>query len=447
MAALAFSSFVALAALAGFVLAVAWVRHSPPVGLALVCLAIIPLWERPALFRSPIIELAGARLYILDVATLVLFAAGMMQVRQLRTNLRGWLFAWVLLGVVIAAALLRASAVDGLAAGVNSARLSLYFFWAMTWVMGVRPDRLRLRTVSLVLGWALVLVALYHGVTHGFGGAVSRISTGDDFVQTGRVHVGQQSIALLLCAATVFWGDPSGSANSRPRFDAVSALVFVGVVVIAQNRSVWAAGVLGMAGVLIVSARRRARQQIFIQLAVGAGVALVAWNSGILSGSAISESASSTSTYEWRSYSWQILISQAIARGPESVMFGEPSANTYLRQMKPDQTTSLSAHNWYVDTFLYLGLIGLILLVTLLISALVRSRDKPAFGTFVLVAVAAYGWAYSVEWYAAPWLGAAIVVSLGACRVAEDPVQNSGLEVTRQAATARQVVNGQVVNA
>jgi hypothetical protein len=78
---------------------------------------------------------------------------------------------------------------------------------------------------------------------------------------------------------------------------------------------------------------------------------------------------------------------------------------------------------------------------------LVKSRDKPAFCTFVLVAVAAYGWAYSVEWYAAPWLGAAIVVSLGACRVAEDPVQNSGLEVTRPAATARQVVNGQVVNA
>lgn len=430
MAALAFSSYVGLAALAGFLLAVAWVRHCPPVGLALVCLMIIPLWERPELLRSSVVELGGASLYVFDAVTLILFSAGLLQGRQLRTNLRGWLFPWVLFGVVIAAALLRATAVDGLAAGVNSARLSLYFFCAMTWVMGVRPDRLRLHTVSLVLGWALVLVAAYHGVAYGFGGAVSSVSIGDDFVRTGRVLVAPQALALLLCAATLYLGESGGSASSRPRFYAVSALVFGGVVVIAQHRSVWAAGVLGMAAILLWSTRRRARQQIFVQAAAGAGVAIVVWNSGILNGSTISESASSQGTYEWRSNSWQILISQAIARGPESVIFGEPSANTYLRQLAPGQMTSLSAHNWYVDTLLYLGLIGLILLVTLLSSALVKSRDKPAFCTFVLAAVATYGWAYTVEWYAALWLGAAITISLGASRVAQDPLRKSGLATT-----------------
>jgi hypothetical protein len=426
MAALVFSSFVALAALVGFALAVAWVRRYPPIGVALICLMIIPLWEKPALFHTPIVALAGGRLYLWDVATLLLFAAGTLQVRQLRANLRGWLFAWVSLGVLLAVALLRAIAVDGLANGVNSARWLLYFFFAMTWALGVRPDRLRLRTVSLVLGWALVLIAVYHGVTHGFGGAGSKVSAGDGLYQTGRILVAQQSMALLLCAATVFLG-PSGSAKSLPRFHAVSALVFGGVVVVAQHRSVWAAGALGTVAVLIWSARRRARKQIFVQLFLGAWVVLVAGFSGMLGGSAISESALNTGTYEWRATGWQVLISQAIARGPLSITFGEPSASIFLRRLASGQSTSVSAHNWYLDVLLYMGVIGLILLLAMLVSALMKSRSAPAAWTFVLAAVATYGWAYAIEWYLVPWLGVATTVSLGAGRIAEGPVPTPSL--------------------
>jgi hypothetical protein len=76
---------------------------------------------------------------------------------------------------------------------------------------------------------------------------------------------------------------------------------------------------------------------------------------------------------------------------------------------------------------LYLGLIALLLVVAMLVSALVKSREVSAAWTFVLAAVAAYGWAYSVEWFLAPWLGAAIVGSLGAGRIAEPPDSVSDL--------------------
>ncbi len=442
MAALVFSSFVALAALVGFALAVAWVRRSPLIGVALICLMIIPLWERPALFQTPIVALGGGRLYIWDVATLVLFAAGVLQVRQLRANLQGWFVAWVLFGVLLAVALLRATVVDGLASGVNSARGLLYFFFAMTWALGVRPDRLRLRTVSLVLGWALVLTASYHGVTHGLGYAGSSVLIGDGFKQTGRVLVAPQSMALLLCAATVFL-EPSGSVKSLPRFHAVSALVFAGVVVIAQHRSVWAAGALGMVAVLIWSARKRARKQIFVQLILGACVVIVALTTGMLGRSEIAESASNTNTYEWRATGWKILISQAIARGPVSIILGEPSASTFARQLARGQLTSVSAHNWYLDVFLYTGAVGLILLIAMLVTALVKSRSAPAAWTFVLAAIATYGWAYSIEWYLVPWLGVATTVSLGVGRIAEGPVPKSGGLVTKP--DAARVSTGLVV--
>jgi hypothetical protein len=431
MVASVFSGLVALAALAGFALGVAWVRRCPPVGIALIGLILIPILGRPQ-FASPIVTLSGASLYFSDVVTLLLFVTGLLQVRQLRANLRAWFVPWVLFGALIAFALLRAVVSDGPASGVNSARWVLYFFWAMTWVLGIHPDRLRLHTVSLVFGWALALVAMYHGLKYGFGGASSKIFIGDGIVRNGRVHNAAQSIVLLLCAATVFLG-PVGSARSRRRSDVFSALVFAGVVVIAQHRSVWAAGALGMAAVLIWSARSKARKQVFAQLLLAAGVIVVAGYSGMLGGSQISESASNTQTYQWRSSGWRILVPQAIARGPATVMLGDPSASTYSRRLAGGVDTSVSAHNWYLDVFLYLGFLGLILLFAMLVSAVVKSRETSAAWTFVLAAVATYGWAYSPEWFLAPWLGVAIVASLGAGRIAEDSFPTSGLVVKANA--------------
>ncbi len=432
MAAFIFSIFVAFAALVGFALSVAWVRRSPPIGLALLCLIIIPLWEVP--FPSPLVTLSGLSIYPADVITPILFTVGVLEVKQLRANLRGWILPWVLFGVLIAVALLRGFVAFEPATAVHEARPLLYFFGAMTWVLGIRPDRLRLHAVSLILGWVLVLVALYHGLTYGFGGSSSVISTRDGVIQTGRILLASQSMALLLCAATVFLG-PSGLAKDRQQFYTASALVFGGVVVIAQQRSVWGAGALGVAAVLILS-RQRGRKHVFVTLIPGTCVVLIAWFSGILGGSQILDSASNRSTYEWRTTSWQILISEAIARGPVTVVSGEPfGSNVSFRQIPTTNGwTSVQAHNWYVTIFLYLGLLGLMVFVAILAAALVNSRTMPSVWTFVPAAIAAYSWAYSLEWYLAPWLGAAVSVALGAGRIAEGPAPKFGLVAKPDAA-------------
>ena len=421
MAAVVFFTFVALGALAGFALAVAWVRRSPLIGVVLVGLMVIPLWEAPSGIPLKILTLSGTTLYISDAIPILLFTVGILEVRQLRANLRGWIFPWVLFGVLIAFALLRGVLAFELTSTVNSARPLLYFFWSMTWVLAVRPDRLRLRTVSLVLGWMLVLVALYHGVTYGFGGSSSVAPTDGGVIQTGRILIAPQAMALLLCAATVFLG-PLGSEKVHRWFYAFSSRVFGGVVVIAQHRSVWAAAALGLVAVLIGSGRRQGRKPVLGLTVLGAWALLLAWTSGTLAGTQILESASNRNTLDWRTTNWQLLISQAIASGPSTVVSGDPfGSKAGLRQMATTRVwTEVQAHNWYVTIFLYLGIVGLITYVTLLASALVKSLETPLVWTFVLAAIAVYGWAYSVDWYLVPWLGAAMAVSLGAGPTAED---------------------------
>lgn len=415
MAELIALSVVALAALVFLALVAPIVRRYPPVGIGLIGLVLVTVWDVPN--PPPIITLSGLSTYPADVISVVLLVVAILEASQLQENMRGWLVPWVSFGVLIAVSLLRGVADFGLAAAVNDARTFLHFFFAMTWVLAVRPDRLKLKAVSLVLGWVLVLVAVYHGVRYGIGGVTSSTPIGGDFLQTGRVLYAGQAAALLFCAATVLLS-PSGSAKVRPQFAAVSSVVFLGVVVIAQHRSVWSAGALGMIMVLIWPGLRQARKRVFSLLIVGAWLGLFVWFSGILgsSDSGLFGSALDKGTYEWRTSSWQALISQAIAKGPEAVVGGEPFGSGYLRQISSGRWTALSAHNWYVTTFLRLGIVGLITLAGMLIAALVKSRSRPAWSTFVLAAVAAYSWAYSFDWYLAPWLGAAMAVSLGDAR-------------------------------
>ncbi len=333
---------------------------------------------------------------------------------QLQANLQGWLVPWVFFfGALIVVSVLRGVATFGPGTAVNEARMILYFFFATTWALAVRPDRIKLHTVSIVIGWVLVVVALYHGVVYGIHGATSAVSVNDDLVQTGRVLVGPQAMVLLLCAGTVSLS-PSGPTTAHRRFAVLSSAVFLGLVVLAQHRSVWSACALGMVTVLIWSGRKQARSRVSTLLVMGASLGLVGWASGILDdlGSVFS-SASDMRTYEWRTSSWRSLISEAIAKGPEAVVGGQPFGAGYLRQIYTGTWATNTAHNWYVTIFLRLGIIGLITLAAILLAALIKSRSKPAWCTFILVAVAVYGWAYQFDWYLAPWLGAAMSLSLG----------------------------------
>lgn len=411
MAVLVFSGVAAVAALVVFALAVAWVRRSPPIGLALLCLILVPLWEMP--YPPPIVEIAGLSIYPSDVIALVLFVVGVLEATQLHANLRGWLIPWVLFGVSVGISLLIGVAAFGPGAAINEARTMLYFVFAMTWALAVRTDRLRLYTFSLVVGWALVVAAAYHGVVYGFGGASSWIAFGDG-VRDGRVLIASQAMALLLCAVTVFLG-PSGWSGTRRQFAKVSAAAFLGVAFLAQHRSVWMACAAGTVAVLLWSGQRQARRRTLVLSVLAAWLFLVGLSSGLLE-SAV-ESASDMRTYDWRTASWQTLISEASAQGPATIVFGQPFGSGYLRQLPAGVWTTISAHNWYVSIFLRLGVTGLMMLAIVLVSAFLNSRKASSLWTFIIAAVAVYGWPYSVEWYLAPWLGAAIAISLGGSRI------------------------------
>jgi len=379
-----------------------------------------------------LITLAGLNIFAADIITVILFVVGVLEFTQLRTSLKEWRIPWVFLGVLIALSLLRGIATFGLGAATNESRGVLWVYLAMTWALATRPDRLKLPTVSLVLGWALVLVAIYHAVEYGFGGPGVRLDA-DGLQAATRVLVAAQAAALLLCAGTVFLRTADSGKGRRPWFFG-SSLVFLGVVLISQARSVWAAGLVGMIAVLIFArgglALSRTRSRAIVLLAVAAWLAFVGWTL-LRTGNEVVGSVVDIGTFGWRISGWQTLVSDAIARGPITVPIGEPFGSGFLRTLDSGVVTGVQPHNWYVQIFLRLGIIGLMVLVGMAMAAVLKSRARSPEWMFSLVAVGVYASAYGVNWFLAPWLAAAMVVSLRGGGIADEALESTPSEGTR----------------
>ena len=423
MLVLATSGVISLAAFVLFALAVGLVRRYPPAGIGLAALVIVSIWEAPV--ATALLTFEGVNVTASDVITLILFVAGLLEFTQLRTNLQGWLIPWLFLGVLIAIALLRGAATHGLALATNEARGVLWVYFAITWALATRPDRFKLHTVSLVLGWMLVLVAFYHGVEHGIGSPTTVVIRADGSYGPNRILVAGQAAALLLCAGTVFLRT-ADSGKGRPRF-AGSSLVFLSVVLLSQHRSVWIAGLVGMTAVLIFARGGRARggapSRAFALLAVGAWLAIAGWTLRSAADEVV-DSAVNTGTLDWRTSGWQTLVSDAIARGPVTIAIRRTVRQRVSPNRRPRHDRG-AASNWYVQIFLRLGIIGLLLFAGMLMAAVSKSRAKSSEWTFLLVAVGVYASAYVVDWFLAPWLAAAMVVSLRGGGVTDETLEST----------------------
>ncbi len=415
MLGLAFAGVLALAALVAFAFLVGLVRRYPPAGIGLAALVVATVWEAPE--WAPLIEFAGLSVTASDVITLILFVVGVLEFTQLRANLQGWLIPWLLIGVLIAVSLLRGAATYGLAQATNEARGVLWVFFAMTWALAIRPERLKIPAASLVIGWILALVALYHGFEHGLGSPTAVVLRADGSYGPNRILIAAQAAALLLCAGVLLL-TMAASGKSRTRL-ARSSVVFFGVILLSQHRSVWLAGLAAMTAAFAFVNSGRARGRVAVLLGTGAWLALVGFTVlGAARG--VIDSALNSDTFVWRTSGWQTLVSDAIARGPFTVAFGEPFGSGFLRTVG-DGRIVVQPHNWYVEIFLRLGIIGLVLFVGMLVAAVLKSRAGPPEWMFVLVAVVFYATAYSVEWYLAPWLAAAMLVSLRGGDVGVEP--------------------------
>lgn len=410
----AWFALVALGMLTAAWLCAGLLIQRPALVVIITGVYVLIAWDVPVV--PPITTVMGTSIYFVDYLATLLFLVSFPRLWRIRSVAPAFVACWLTVLVVLALSLLRGLAANGLGTSVNDFRSFFYVVGVFQWALTLDWDPTRSSQLidrgSQVLGWALVAVFAIHVAIRGLGSADEAIIdpvTGD--LSSSRPLNSGQALVLVLCAMLGLgrW------LCSRSASLVVSAGVFLLCVVLAQNRSTWAAAV-GALVVLVAVARFHGRARLISVLTVGALAAAFVISTGALGDvvGKLAESLNSSGTYDAREDSWQALIHQQFAAGdPLRILFGSSMGDGYDRIESSGRLVQYAPHNWYVTIFLRAGIVGLaafvVMMVVLLVRAL-RHRDPPVAA--VITAMLLYGWAYSWNWYQMIFMGWAASMAL-----------------------------------
>jgi hypothetical protein len=285
---------------------------------------------------------------------------------------------WVLLGfgLVLLWSVYRGVEANGVAAAVNEARKYITFTAVTLYFSTVEP---RQEVVDRLLRMVLWAAAALAALTLLRWGANAAGVTGGILGDGSSMRVIPSDSALIVaCGALVALPALRRSWPGWIRYATPVLLVFV---VLLQHRTVWV--VTAAAFLYLLSRTGRLDPRVVGGLASALVVFAVlvftvfdAVEEGIAE--QLSTAATQTNTFEWRVAGWHALLTDAGPQtGPETVT-GRPFGGGWERRVDGNRV-DVSPHNFYIETYLRMGLAGVLGLITLYTLAL-RSPRRGTFG-------------------------------------------------------------------
>ncbi|MBJ7323343.1 MAG: O-antigen ligase family protein [Rhodococcus sp.] len=392
---------------ASYFLAAEVVYRWPPAGLALVFGVLTLSWHIPN--WTPFASIFGLSLNVADFVAAVLFSSAILNFTRSASLGPSVNMALQLFIFTLAISAVRGISNLGLASPLNELRPWIYILCVTTWTYAVMKSNTNavgwFETWLICCGIAVSTVGLINTAIYGFGGATSsQKDVGGAILEAGRPISSGQAVAVAAAAVICLWK----WHTSRNKWHLSLAVVFALVVLLAQHRSVWIAAA---ASILVTIFFLKTSQRIST-LAILATVVLCGWIVLLYFEESqavqiFSSSAEDSRTYDGRVYDWRVLIENSFAGGPHTVLFGAPSGSGWLRYREDGLRIGYIPHNWFVATYLRVGVIGLTAMFAVVVSLIARGwksrSNSPVLAVIVLVCV--YCWAYNLQWYLAPIIG------------------------------------------
>jgi hypothetical protein len=305
----------------------------------------------------------GISIYPDDIACAILLCAGCMAiVRWRKAPPRSWWFVLALLGLV-ALNLVRGAAEFGVKPAGNGVRMLTYLIVPAIALMLLRPvlrlDPPRLARWLILVGLAFTAIALGR-----WAGVLPAPGVPDNLRDIRRVLHADYTLILCQALLAVFCLQ---LARGFRWWAAVLAGGFAVEILFLQDRSVWAATIVGLLWLAVRTARSSSR--LWLGVAMGALLSLVilisvapnvANSAQKLIGANVQEIEGSGSTWEWRTKGFEEAIDRTYSGSTEEMLIGPPAGRNLGSSAS---FASVFIHDRYVDTLAYYGIVGEALLV------------------------------------------------------------------------------------
>lgn len=401
---------VGLGGIAALALLSERIASSTTFGASVVVAVILSQWE----FNVPIqiVSVGGVSVQVLDLIGLALAGAALVNFNR-RAGVAPARLAPILVAIsaLVLVSLLRGVYEFGLGTAVNETRQFLLYIAIGAWVVSIKPTRESVQALDKVIyvsGWLLCALAAYHVIAYGVGSVNEFVDPSTGLNQVSRSLVAGQAFALLLALLRVLGLPPGDSV--QPLHRRIAPPVFLLVIVVSQQRSVWAATAASIFVLLVFADRsQRARLLAWAAPAVAVGFLMAAVAAGELFDS-LQTSLRSLGTLQGRLASQDALWTVFAKSDRLDQLIGAPFGSGFTRvEADSGRLVEYSPHSAYFLPLLRLGVAGLALYLGLILRGLIRARGTgSAAGMASLSAALVFGWAYALPWYcllfAAPFL-------------------------------------------
>ena len=155
-------------------------------------------------------------------------------------------------------------------------------------------------------------------------------------------------------------------------------------LVLLQHRSVWVALLVGI-GIVAVRDQEMTRRLALLAVfgvIVGAVFATTVFGEAGDVTEELAEAAQDDDTFQWRLAGWLSLLEGGGVDTPLQALIGKPFGSGWERQLG-DRVVVVSPHNYYVETYLRLGVAGLMLLTILYLGTMRHLRHSVDRGSLL----------------------------------------------------------------
>ncbi|MGH3666005.1 MAG: O-antigen ligase family protein [Egibacteraceae bacterium] len=355
-------------ALLGLLLVEQLVRQSMlAVRLLLVLVVILVLLD--GVLPPP--SAGGFTVTYFDALFTAMAAAGvarLLRVRRLTWSQRGL----VAICLLVLLSVMRGVGPNGVDAAVREARNFLYFFGGALYFSTVDPTEQLREAVGrwwtiAAMGLAAIVLVRWGALAAGLPpvGVLTRS------VEAGGIRVIDNRNTLVIVEAMMMI-IPLWLGGTAQRWERSLLIGFLPILILLQHRTIWIVTIVGI--VLIVFRGRTVGNKALAAIVgaavvIGIGVLATLPEPGAEDAGVVERSPSDSGTLEWRYQSWVNLVFSDWEAA--SLAAGRPFGGAYERQVNGYKVSTVP-HNFYVETLLRIGVVGLVLMAALYAYALRR---------------------------------------------------------------------------
>jgi hypothetical protein len=326
-------------------------------------------------------------IFIFDILSLYLLSISIVRLINPKIRHSQTVFGIIFLGILLFLSWFRGTLIFGLELSTNELRIYLYFFAVIFYTIthSYTPVLSNKFATYLGLSSVLLIVIAFIRWTLIASGLINNANwIGPD----GRmIRVISAAATFLLLQTQIYIFYFRSKLSWKPLIFFFALLVTI-LIIILQHRTVWAALLVAIS----LATGFKAKQSIWIILCVLFSIAIMVLlfiNSDFslinLSGTSLD-----LGSFSWRILGWEALLAPDNFHTTLDYFIGQPFGTGYTRYLtSTNYATTVSPHNFYVQTFLNIGGVGLFIILAyygwLLKSLWNQRNNQVSRGFFILL--------------------------------------------------------------